>query len=65
MYFICLSGVHRWSTDVGGAEHSYDGRTRARDPTNSAVHLRSEWGFPGPGWNGGGTGNLWSPDTQH
>lgn len=53
----CLySGVHRRSTDAGGAEHSFGRRTRAGDPADCAVNFRSERDFPGPGWNGGGTG---------
>jgi len=51
-----LPGLHRRSVDAGGAEYSRGWRTREGDPTNSAVHLRSERDFPRLGWNGGGAG---------
>lgn len=51
-----FTGVHRWSADAGGAEHGSGGGTGEGDPTNSAVHLGSEWDFPGFGRNGGGAG---------
>lgn len=61
-YFPFVSGFHRRPADAGRAEHSHGWRTRAGDPTDCAVHLRSEWDFQGLGWNGGGTGIWVGPD---
>ena len=64
MFLYFLSGVHRWPADASGAEHSNGWRTRERDKTDCAVHLRSQWDFPGLGYDGGGAGIWSSPDTE-
>lgn len=63
LFFCFLSGVHRWPTDACRAEHGYGRRTRERDQTDCAVHLRSQWDFPGLGYNGSGAGTWSNPDT--